>query len=384
MRLILLALFLQFIRHGVIFPFLPLMAGKMGAGPSTIGYIVGAFSLTGVFLSIPLGGLIDRFGVKKLLIVAVTCNILSAVIFLKADTISALIAAQFISGVAFLLHVIASQAFVSRLADAYQREKGFSWIGFCGAAGHSGGPILGGILVERFNYQAAFWVVLALSVCGLIIFALKNDTGPNCRGSLFNPIQDIQQAYRLSIDSKVSFILVFAFVVFFAANLQTSFLPILLRSEGLSEFVVGMLISLFAVMSTSVRLLFIKLLTMYHRKTLITCSMLAIIFAVALIPLMTSVLGFSILISVFGIGFGMTQPISMIMLSDSTNPNHSGLAMGLRSTAMMLAGLLSPIFLGFIVESIGMDSAFYAAALVVFSGFWLLCIRPEFIPDRRV
>ena len=94
MRLILVAFILHFTRHGIIFPFIPLLSEKMGAGPTTIGLIVGAFSLIAVFLSIPIGGLVDRFGVKRLLIFGVICNIANAVILLHTDTVLKLIAAQ--------------------------------------------------------------------------------------------------------------------------------------------------------------------------------------------------------------------------------------------------------------------------------------------------
>jgi len=172
--LILIAFTLHFTRHGIVFPFIPLLAETMGAGPSTIGFIVGAFSLVAVFLSIPLGGMVDRFGVKRLLLFGVICNILNAVILIHADTIPELIISQLIARIAFLLYVIASQAFFSRLPDSSRREKGFGWLSFGAAAGQSVGPILGGVLVDRFDYQAAFWVVLALSSAGLVLLGLKD------------------------------------------------------------------------------------------------------------------------------------------------------------------------------------------------------------------
>ena len=46
--------FEHFTRHGIIYPFVPLLAEAMGAGPSAIGFTVGAFSLIAVFLSVPL------------------------------------------------------------------------------------------------------------------------------------------------------------------------------------------------------------------------------------------------------------------------------------------------------------------------------------------
>jgi len=384
MWLILIAFGLHFTRHGIIFPFIPLLAEQMGAGPTTIGFIVGAFSLIAVFLSIPLGGLVDRFGVKRLLLVGVLCNITNAIILLQTDTVETLIAAQLIAGIAFLLHVVASQAFISRLPDATRREKGFGWLSFGAAAGQGVGPILGGILVDRFDYPAAFGVVLALSSAGLILLGLKNTRESLPTRSSYDPVQDARQAGLLATNPKVLMTLIFTFAIIFAASLRSSFLPVLLRAEGLTEFTVGMMISIFAVMSTSIRLIFGRLLNIYNRKKILVVSMLAIIVAVGLIPSMVSVAGFAVLISIFGLGFGMTQPLSMVMVADLADPNQSGLAMGLRFTAIMLAGLISPILLGLIIETLGLAPAFYVAALVVvFAGIKMFIIRPDLIPDRR-
>jgi MFS family permease len=167
------------------------------------------------------------------------------------------------------------------------------------------------------------------------------------------------------------------------------FIPLLAEKMGAGPatigFIVGSLISVFAVMATSIRLIFGRLLDIFDRKKVLAYSMLAIILAVGLIPSVASVAGFAVLIAIFGLGFGMTQPLSMVMISDLTNPTRSGLAMGLRFSAIMLAGLLSPIILGFIIEAHGLAPAFYVAALVVVAaGILMFIIRPDLIPARRL
>jgi hypothetical protein len=57
--LILIVFTFHFTRLGIIFPFVPLLAERMGASPSAIGFTVGAFSIIAVFLSIPFGGFWD-------------------------------------------------------------------------------------------------------------------------------------------------------------------------------------------------------------------------------------------------------------------------------------------------------------------------------------
>jgi len=384
MRLILIAVILNFTRHGVIFPFIPLLSATMGVGPSTIGFIVGAFNLVAVFLAIPIGGLVDRLGVKRLLVFGVICNIASAAILLNTDTVAKLIAAQLIAGIALLLHVVASQTFVSRLPDASQRERGFGWLSFAAAAGHSVGPILGGILVDRFDYQVAFWVVLMLSSGGLILLGLKKNAQSDQTKISYSPRQDARQVGAIATDPKAMMILFFTFAVIFAASLRSSFLPLLLRAEGLTEFTVGMLISVFAITATTIRLVFGRLLALFDRKKILAYSISAIILAVSLLPSMASVTAFTILIAIFGLGFGMTQPLSMVMMSDLINPSLSGLAMGMRFSAIMLAGLLGPIIFGLIIETIGLSPAFYAAAVVVaLAGIRMFVIRPDLIPARR-
>ena len=384
MWLILIAVILHFTRYGFIFPFIPLLAEKMGAGPTTTGFIVGAFSLIAVFLSIPLGGLVDRFGVKRLLLIGVICNIANAVILLRTDTISLLIVAQLVAGIGFQLHVIAGQAFISRLPEAARREKGFGWLSFGAAAGQSVGPILGGTLVHRYGYPAAFWAVLILSSAGLIVLRLKDTGASHDTKFAYNPVQDARQAGALALDPKLLMVLMATFAIMFAAHLPASFLPVLLRTEGLTEYTVGILISIFAIMSTSIRLVFGKLLHLFDRRKILAISMAAIMLAVGLMPAIVSTAGFTILISIFGLGFGITQPLSMVMVADLTTPSQSGLAMGLRFTATMAASLLSPVFLGLIIEAFGLDLAFYVSALVVaLAGFRMFILRPDLIPDRR-
>jgi len=220
---------------------------------------------------------------------------------------------------------------------------------------------------------------------GLLVLGIRGIKESNSLKRSYSFFQDARLAGGLALNPQVMIILMFTFVVLFAVNLNSSFLPVLLRGEGLKESSIGSLLSVFAVTSIGIRLFFSNLLAFANRKKIIAFAMGTIVVGVGLIPSMSSLMGFAMALLIYGLGFGITQPLSMVMIADLTDPNLSGLAMGLRFTVIMAANLLSPVILGFTVDIIGLKSVFYFAAFVVsITAIYILVIRPGLIPGRRI
>jgi MFS family permease len=151
---------------------------------------------------------------------------------------------------------------------------------------------------------------------------------------------------------------------------------VLLRDRGSSEALVGLLISVFAGTSSFVRIFFGRLMEFIGRKAMLVVSVITAAIGVGLIPVMPSTLAVGLILAVFGLSFGLSQPLSMVMVAELAHPNHSGLAMGLRFTSIMLANLVGPILLGFVVAGFGTGSAFYVAAgTVIAVGIQILVRR---------
>jgi MFS family permease len=94
--------------------------------------------------------------------------------------------------------------------------------------------------------------------------------------------------------------------------------------------------------------------------------------------------GYAAALVVFGLGFGLSQPLSMVMMSDLAEARVGGLAMGLRFTAIMAANLSGPVMLGLVAEAVGLPLVFYAAAaLVAMFGVATVVLRPNLLPQRR-
>jgi predicted MFS family arabinose efflux permease len=132
--------------------------------------------------------------------------------------------------------------------------------------------------VERFDYQTAFYLVLVFSSMGLLVLGIRGMKESNSLKRSYSFFKDVKLAGGLALNPQVMIILMFTFVVLFAVNLNSSFLPVLLRGEGLKESSIGSLISIFAVTSIGIRLFFSNLLAFANRKKIIAFAMGTIIF----------------------------------------------------------------------------------------------------------
>ncbi len=382
-RLILIVFLLNFVRYGMVFPLVPLLAHDLGASPAVIGVIVGAFGLLSFFLSIPIGGFADRVGVKRALALGVLCNIVSAVLLIHAGHVLTLIASQVAGGLGFQLHIVSSQAFIASIESPDRRESEFGYLTFSAAFGQSLGPVLGGVIASRFGYQGAFFAVLLVSSLGLMILGFREPRRSHAPAR-YSLGRDLRHATGLLSDPGMLAVLAFTFVVIFAVSLRTSFLPVLLVQLGSSEALVGLLISMFAGTSTIIRLFVGRLLRSFSRRAILALAILTVAVGVGLVPLLSSVYTVALALCTFGLGFGLAQPISMVMVADLTDPRRSGVSMGIRFMSITLANLLGPALLGLLVEGLGLHSAFYASALLVIAtGGYILAWKPQLLPGRR-
>jgi len=355
----------QFLRFGIVFPLVPLIAERLGARPSMIGVVVGMFSLLSLFLAIPMGSLVDRFGVKRILVVGVFCNIASAVVLLVADTVTELILAQVTLGLSFLLHVVGCQSYISNLQNRSKVEKGFGHLSLVAAIGQSLGPVAGGLLVVHSGYRAAFTASLIISLMGLAVLRLKDDQLAAKNIARWSVTPELRQVARLIVEPKIIYVLIFSFAIIFAVNLRSSFLPVFLRTQSINEAGIGLIIAFLALTATLVRFFFARLCAIFDRKPIMLVSTTVVGLGTLIVPVLPSITGAGFAVLLIGLGFGVAQPLSMLMLSELKPPGSAGLIMGLRFTVITLATLVSPIGSGQIVKLLGIEYAFYAASVLV-------------------
>jgi predicted MFS family arabinose efflux permease len=353
----------------MILPLIPLFAQSLGAAESLVGIVVACFHLLAMFLAIPLGGLIERFGLRCMLICGAGCNVLYSLLILVAHSLWILIVAQVIGGLGFLLLVVATQTHVGSMQENNAREKGFGLVTLSAAVGQTLGPALGGVLLAYAGYGCVFAVALGLSLLGALTAAGSGPKMPPAKDKDIPHVARREQIKSLLSSTRLVCTLAFTFSVVVVVSLRGSFLPLLLQEKGISESHIGILLSCFALSMTLVRVVVGRILGRTSRLNLLLFTLVCLITGSGLVPLLGSPILLGMSLALFGLGFGFSQPLSMVMISDVSG---SGLAMGIRFFSITTANFLSSLTMGWVAEYFSLGLTFYlGAAFLTLMGIWI-------------
>ncbi len=362
-RFLILIYLFHFIRYGMVLPIIPLFAQELVTDPAKIGLVVSCFNLLAMFLAIPIGGIIDRLGMKKVLLFGVASNMIHSFMLASAPNLFYLIFAQLFGGVGFLFIIVSCQTYVSHLPKIYLRERGFGFLAFISAIGFIVGPPLGGILSVHLSYRIAFILSGMLASIGTVVFFI--DKNIDSEYSIQKDGTRIFTKLRSMINNtSLISILVVAFTITFVVNLRDSFLPVLLKYKHFDEMTIGVLYGIFALAMIAVRVLIGRVMGMVSRKSLLWATLLLLAVGHGALPMLTSPSWLGTVLFFGGLGFGISQPLTMVMVSDFSG---SGLAMGVRFTAITAATVFSPLIMGWIVNIAGLEFPFYFGALMILS-----------------
>ncbi len=364
---------IHFLRHGMIFPLIPLFAQSLGAAEFLVGIVVACFHLLAMFLAIPLGGLIERFGLRCMLLCGAMCNVLYSLLTLVAHSLWFLIFAQVIGGLGFLLLVVATQTYVGSMQENKAREKGFGLVTLSAAVGQTMGPALGGVLFAYAGYESVFAVALGLSLLGALTAAGSGSRTPPAKNKdMPRGTARREQIKSLLSSTRLVCTLAFTFSVVVVVSLRGSFLPLLLQEKGISESHIGILLSCFALSMTLVRVVVGRILGRITRLHLLVFTLVCLITGSGFVPLLGSPILLGMSLALFGVGFGFSQPLSMVMISDVSG---SGLAMGIRFFSTTAANFLSSLTMGWVAEYFNLSLTFYlGAAFLALMGIWITWI----------
>ena len=368
-------------------PLLPLFARELGASPSLVGFVMGASTLTGVFLKLPAGALSDLLGRRRLLIVGALVFATVPFTYLAVSTLAWLVVLRFLHGSATAIFGPVASASLSDIAPAARRGTWLSAYSTAQGTGQALGPVLAGYLVAAGRFDLAFAVsgVIGLGV-PLIVRTWRTAPAATTAGPTWH-------AFKCGVTEVVGDRLVLMTSAAHAAQfllngMLNAFLPLYGREVlSLSGSELGWLFGLQTVTTLMVRPAIGRLSDRIGRRGviatgLITCS--GAVFSLSLVSTLPSVVA---VIVIYAAGVAITTAATSAYITDISRRARYGAAHGVFGTIYDVGDALGPIAGGMLVATLGYAHMFQVMAAVAVTMALLFAIstarRSDPILEKR-
>jgi len=165
-----LAVFAVFLDTTIGFVTFPAISATFrAAGPSTVSWVLNAYTLAFAALLIPAGRLADRVGRRKMFLVGVVVFTIGSMLCGLAPTVGVLIGAEVVEAIGAAILIPASLALVLQSFPRERLPVAVAIWGAIGAAAGAAGPVLGAVIVNGLSWRWAFFLNLPVGIVSLLL-----------------------------------------------------------------------------------------------------------------------------------------------------------------------------------------------------------------------
>jgi MFS family permease len=369
---ILIIIFTEVLGWSLILPFLPYLAGDLGASPTMVGLVIASFALCQFISSPIIGKLSDRYGRKPLLLVSQFSTFLGFIILGMADSLFLVFLSRIVDGL-FGSNMTLSRAYLGdifRNEDKKTQTKAFGYMSTVFGLGFFIGPAIGGYLAT-IDYSIPSF--LAAGIAGItiimIIFLLDETVTKDKEFQIsindLVPIRDLIDGFRnnelrLQLFYFLTFVLSFSLITANLGLFSEYQLNVGPDTVGLYLMFVGFIRILFQL------IIFPKLVNFLSREVLFIIGQISIILAYSQIIFVVSGDFMFIIMGMFSIGAGIIRPTITSEISSKTSIRNRGKVMGVADSLQSISQVLTPLIGGFIIEKMFPGSLGVLSTVILF------------------
>ncbi len=358
---------LQMTSFVMIVPLFARRFADLGDGVAALGMSSMAYALTGTLAAPFMGALADRFGRRPLVLVPLAVYALAFCGYLFAASSWTLILLRALAGA---LTAGLSPAVTGIVADLAADDRRAQWIGIVNGGASVGwiaGPLLGGLLYDRWGYIVPFGAAIGLALVTLIVaVVMVPETHPGAqaerqpgsavslRGSLPKPLPVFVTLMA------VSFMVMFAW-----AFVEPQLMFYAYDDLRWTCFQLGLTMSVYGVALTAGEFAFGRLSDLAGRKPvmILGLGLFSAQFAGLLLFRDFAWIGLSFLVA--GLGNALFDPALSAYILDVAPPGQKARIMGFKSTAGSLGSMLGPALVASFATSLRPQDVFLIATVLV-------------------
>lgn len=358
---------------GVAIYTLPLyVTGPVGSDEAGAGLAFGAFGVTALVCRPFAGRLSDTHGRRPVLVFGALLCAAGMILLPFAHSLLVVICVRLLQGVAEAAFFVAGFALLADLAPPSRMGEALSYNSLGLYLGIAFGPPVGEVLVERWDFTAAWYGATALSVLAAALAlcipaAAHEDSGAGHGKLIHRPGIPISIAFFTSLAALSGFL---AFASLHAADVGLS-------NTSLALFVYGGVVVVG-------RVCFARVPDMLPSLPLAAASLLAISVGLTVMALQRQPTGLFAGVVIMAVGVTFGTPAFFSAIFATARPSERGAAAGTASAFIDLGLGFGPILLGLVASARGIPWALAVGAGIAFAGaLWTLRLARDDASARR-
>lgn len=359
-------------------PMVTYRAIDLGVSTGEIGLLAGAFGGLSLLVAIPVGRWLDRIGPGRGTVIGISVEALGAFFALFASNFTILFIAATVMG---LGHVIAMPGHTMYIATHFspdRRMEMYNNYSTMVSIGQSLGPPSALFVAAYFatsggpnqvNSEAGLIIALIFCLSALpAALRMRESKGEHAKK---HPPKSREERRAHKRERKASGkhqstwgIMTASAIVVASQDVLITFLPVWAVDRGVTPSVVGWLLASRAIFTLLIRLSVMRMIARFGRNQVLIFSIFVGAIGFALLPVFGANSAWISMIFL-GMGLGIAQPITLVMLMDSVDESSRGAALGVRMFGHRLGQLFLPLAIGGIAGLIGMNGAWVISGFVM-------------------
>lgn len=361
---------LNVIGVNLIAPVLPAYASHFGVGFAAASTLVTVFALARMSLRLTAGSWADRYGSRIVCIGGGAVQTVGALLAVFAPSLSLLLAARAIQGMGSALFGTSINRYL--LVVTGKAELGRATAGFQGGIllGSTIGPLVGGIVAERFGIFAPFYVQATIAALLAIVSSQYiRDGALPARAVAGAPSRT--RSFRSVLEIRGFKVIMFlGFGLFF---LRAGAISVLIPAFAdavldLSPAMIGFLISLGSIASLIAMPIAGQVADRFGRIPVALAGAFSTAATVTLFGLADSAIDMMVISALLGLGIGLAAVALPTMIGDIAPSGTEGRASAVYRMANDLGWVVGPVTLGLLADSSRYGLAFAVAGLPLVVG----------------
>ncbi len=345
-----------------------------------------AYALAATVSAPIMGMLADRFGRRPVVLVSLAAYVMAFTGYLLASSALAFV---ILRGAAGALTAGLMPAAMSMVADLAPEQRRGQWIGILSGGASVGwiaGPILGGLLYDRWGYVTAMLISITMATLALVTAAIgiRETRLPNARWMAGLRIHaeigtKLERGSRLPVSlRRLSIVLFVYFTVMFAwAFIEPRLMYYAYDQLGWSSSMLALVMSTYGVSMALGEFGLGRLSDTLGRKPVIIAGLL--LFSAQFIGLALSrdYVFIAAAFVIAGLGNALFDPALSASILDIAPGEHQARLLGMKSTAGSIGNILGPAMIVLFTPLIQAQTVFLVASGMVLLATLLMATIPS-------